>query len=87
VRSRGAPVSYSTAALVPPQHTVAPEREERSGLKSNFQLPDELDRIACFGCRRSECKSVLAIAVQSICQEDASHTVRLVTQRDMGNVC
>ena len=26
--------------LSPPQHTVAPEREQRSGLKSNFQLAD-----------------------------------------------
>jgi hypothetical protein len=26
--------------LSPPQHTVAPEREQRSGLKSNFRLPD-----------------------------------------------
>ena len=32
--------------LSPPQHTVAPEREERSGLKSNFQLADQLDRTA-----------------------------------------
>ena len=32
--------------LSPPQHTVAPEREERSGWKSNFRLADQLDRTA-----------------------------------------
>jgi uncharacterized damage-inducible protein DinB len=38
--------------LSPPQHTVAPEREERSGLKSNFQLADNPRRTVATGRHR-----------------------------------
>jgi hypothetical protein len=76
--------------LSSPQYTVAPEREEHSGHKSNFRLPDQLDgspvlRVGGPQCRFSFVNRRSSAALHLPGSGDP-HAVRLVTQRD-GNVC